>query len=109
MSRTDDIAKVFAKIRDARTMGVFFDEIFTPRERRDIALRWELMKMLRASVPQRAIAAKLGVSLCKITRGAKVLKKHGSISSALLSKGRRAGFPMRTRTAQRNTNRATKT
>lgn len=50
--------------------------LLTPREREEIALRWELVCMLERGVTQRAIAAALGVSLCKITRGSHELK-HG--------------------------------
>ena len=69
-------------------MRRFFDEIFTSAERRDLALRWNLMKLLHAGVPQRRIAAKLGVSLCKITRGSRVLKGRGSVSGKMLDAAR---------------------
>jgi TrpR family trp operon transcriptional repressor len=36
--------------------------------------------MLMEGVPQRQIADELGVSLCKITRGAKILKQIDSVS-----------------------------
>jgi TrpR family trp operon transcriptional repressor len=39
------------------------------------------MKMLKAGIPQRKIASELGISLCKITRGAKVLKDPGAVAN----------------------------
>jgi len=72
-------------------MAAFFDEIFTGRERNDLALRWKLMQRLADGVPQRKIAAELGISLCKITRGAKVLKIPGSVSKRLLTEKERKG------------------
>jgi len=81
----DDIAAVFTGISDVKVMRRFFAEMFTPAERKDIGLRWRLMIMLSQGVPQRAIAAQLRVSLCKITRGAKVLKARNSVSRSLLS------------------------
>ena len=82
-----DVVEVFGRIRDAATMRRFFGEIFTPTEIRDISLRWELMRRLHAGVPQREIAKALRISLCKITRGAKVLKDRGSVTRNILDEG----------------------
>jgi TrpR family trp operon transcriptional repressor len=65
-------------------MKRLFNEIFTPAEIQDVALRWRLMKMLHKGVPQRQIAEKLGISLCKITRGSKILKMRHSVSKQIL-------------------------
>jgi TrpR family transcriptional regulator, trp operon repressor len=83
---TDSIAEVFAGITDGKMMQRFFDEIFTEAEKKDIALRWRLLQMLRSNVPQRKIASELGISLCKITRGAKLIKDRTSITNMLLSR-----------------------
>ena len=69
-------------------MRRFLEEILTPAERKDLALRWELMRMLMDGISQRQIAEELGVSLCKITRGAKILKQNDSISKQHLMSGR---------------------
>jgi len=82
----DELARVFAGGDDREEMKDFFEEIFTPSEVRDFALRWELMKMLRQGVTQREIGAALGISLCKITRGAKLVKDTGSVTRKLLDK-----------------------
>jgi len=81
---TNEIYRVFSEIDDSSTMRKFFEEIFTPAEIQDVALRWRLMKMLHNRVPQRQIAADLSISLCKITRGSKVLKKRKSVSKKIL-------------------------
>jgi TrpR family trp operon transcriptional repressor len=52
--------------------------LLTPAETADIAARWALVKALKQKIPQREIARDLGVSLCKITRGSRELKKKGS-------------------------------
>lgn len=72
-------------------MNQFLEEILTPAEQKDLALRWQLMEMLEAGVPQRQIAAELGISLCKITRGAKILKAKNSISQHYLNTGDKHG------------------
>ncbi len=81
-----DLAKVFARIDTVRTMRKFFDEIFTEAERKDFALRWQLMKMLKKGVSQREIASRLGISLCKITRGAKILRDKNSVANKIIDK-----------------------
>ena len=65
-------------------MRKFIKEIFTPSEIEDISKRWKVMEMLKKGHSQRAIASRLGVSLCKITRGSKVLRNGGSISGKIL-------------------------
>jgi TrpR family trp operon transcriptional repressor len=72
---------VFSKITDGKTMEKFFSEIFSPAEVQTFSLRWKLMKMLKAKIPQRNIASKLHISLCKITRGAKVLKNPDAVTN----------------------------
>ena len=81
-----EIASVFAQIQDEEIMSRFFEEIFTQAERKDISLRWELMRMLKKGVSQRKIATELGISLCKITRGAKILKDPRSVSNRMIKK-----------------------
>ena len=84
MADLNDIIEVFCGIDEPKTMRGLFDEIFTERERHDLALRWELMRMLHENIPQRDIAAELGISLCKITRGAKILKAPNSVCRGIL-------------------------
>lgn len=82
-----DIAKVLASITDPQEMSDFLTEILTPSERENLALRWQLLKLLDRGVSQRAIAQQLEVSLCKITRGAKILKQADSLTQRFLKKG----------------------
>ncbi|MBC8481258.1 MAG: transcriptional regulator, partial [Planctomycetes bacterium] len=83
-SNKNELSKIFADIDSQKDMEKFFHEIFTPAERNDLALRWELMKMIHNKLPQRKIASELKVSLCKITRGAKILKNNDSITKKIL-------------------------
>jgi len=78
------LADHLAAIDSPETISTLFEELLTPSERRDLALRWRLMEQLVQGVPQRRIAANLGVSLCKITRGSSVLKQPGSVCRKLL-------------------------
>jgi TrpR family trp operon transcriptional repressor len=80
-----EVASVFASINDRTTMKAFLEEILTPAERASVAMRWKLLRMLDKGVPQREIAGKLGLSLCKITRGSRILKDAKSVARVLLS------------------------
>ncbi|MFP4163939.1 MAG: Trp family transcriptional regulator [Chitinispirillaceae bacterium] len=79
------LLQIIARTDDQNLLQKFFSEIFTEAELKDLALRWELMKKLREGIPQRQIASELGISLCKITRGAKILKDPSSATNKLLS------------------------
>ena len=69
-----DIAAVLADLNRKKDIRVFMEALLTPPERARIGLRWRLVCLLAAGVPQRVIAKKLGISLCKITRGSRELK-----------------------------------
>ena len=88
VSGFDGICSVLCGIHQSDQMKDFLEEILTPAERDDLALRWQLMKMLQDGIPQRQIASELGISLCKITRGAKILKNDQSISKRYLESRR---------------------
>jgi TrpR family trp operon transcriptional repressor len=69
-----DLAGVLARMGRAEEIHEVLHALLTPREREKITLRWKLVCMLEKGMTQRAIAAELGVSLCKITRGSHELK-----------------------------------
>ncbi len=80
----DQLCAALCQIRDVKQMELFLTEIMTLAELHDLTLRWELMRKLSQGVPQRQIASEMGISLCKITRGAKVLKNKDSITRKFL-------------------------
>jgi len=62
----------------------FFSCMFTASELETIASRWELVKLIDQGYSQRKIAEMLGLSLCKITRGSKELKKKNSAFARMI-------------------------
>lgn len=90
----EQICSVMCDIENPERMRVFLEEVLTPAERRDLGLRWELMRQLKKGIPQRKIAKNLGISLCKITRGAKILKQGNSISKDYLDTARDDDSPV---------------
>ncbi len=88
MKDIKDIADVMLSISDADEMVRFLEEIMTDNERKDLVIRWELLNELYDGKPQRTIASELGISLCRITRGAKILKSGNSVVEKLLQRAR---------------------
>ncbi|MDR0718716.1 MAG: trp operon repressor [Treponema sp.] len=79
-----EISFALAKTEDAQFVKDFLLELLTPAETADIADRWALVKALDRKVPQRIIAKNLGLSLCKITRGSREIKKPNSAFRRML-------------------------
>lgn len=78
MDKLQEIVRRLAEIDDVDLLEGFFREIMTPKEVRDLSSRWELVKLLEEGISQREIARRLHLSLCKITRGSRQLKKPDS-------------------------------
>lgn len=74
----EEITLVLAHTEDRVLIDRFLQSILTKKEIEEIASRWELVKLIDEGVSQRKIAQRLGLSLCKITRGSKELKKKDS-------------------------------
>lgn len=86
MDTKDELIKVFAEMTNVSEMEAFLYEIFTPKEMGDLYLRWQLLQELHEGKTQRSIAARHRMSLCKITRGSKVLKAPDSVIKKILDK-----------------------
>ena len=70
-----ELSLLLARVEDPELIRGFLESLLTPREIQDLAGRWELVKLLDEGWTQRAIASRLGMSLCKITRGARELRR----------------------------------
>jgi len=81
-----ELANALAGTNDAKLVKDFLYCLLTPAEIADIAARCALVKALQKKIPQREIARDLGISLCKITRGSKELKKPDSAFALLFTK-----------------------
>ncbi|MDR0556401.1 MAG: trp operon repressor [Treponema sp.] len=78
------LSSVLAKIDDPELIESFLHCLLTPAETADIATRWALVKALKEKKTQREIAQDLRLSLCKITRGSRELKKPDSAFQRVL-------------------------
>lgn len=81
----DELISLIAKNTDEAFLNDFFSCLFTPTERKDIANRWLLVEEIEKGTPQRDIAKSFKMSLCKITRGSRELKKENSAFKKMLN------------------------
>ncbi|GAB6144704.1 Trp family transcriptional regulator [Desulfocicer niacini] len=79
MSVDKDLLTAILSINSVDDLDALFEDLFTPGELADLSLRWKLLKDLKQGLTQRKIAEKYGISLCKITRGSKILKNKNSM------------------------------
>ena len=64
----------------------FLTEMLTESELSVLSKRWRILNMLSEGITQREIAKELNVSLCKVTRGAKIIKLNNNIVNKYLIK-----------------------
>lgn len=81
----DELYAVFARLDDTALVRDFLGCLFTPVELHDVAKRWLLVKEIDRGTPQREIAKMFNMSLCKITRGSRELKKADSAFRKVLA------------------------
>ena len=80
----ETVTEVLSSITSPDEMRLFLKELLTPGEVRDVTLRWKLLELLADGVSQRKIAEELKISLCKITRGSKILKQKSAVTARVL-------------------------
>ncbi len=73
-----ELYTILADSNDSNLIKDFLECLLTPSERKDVSARWLLVKEIHKGTSQRDIAKKFNMSLCKITRGSKELKKPDS-------------------------------
>ena len=76
---------LLCSITDKEEMNALLDDLLTEKEHIDIIQRYLLMDDLYKGISQRDIASKRRMSLCKITRGSRMLKKKDGYMKKLLS------------------------
>jgi TrpR family trp operon transcriptional repressor len=79
-----EISKVLSAIDNPLLIEDLLGCLLTKNELKEIAGRWELVKLLEKGYSQRKVAHELSMSLCKITRGSKELKKKNSAFKKVL-------------------------
>ena len=80
----NELYSIIALMTKPEDIADFFGCLFTEAERADLAKRWLLVREIDKGTTQREIARMFKMSLCKITRGAKELKKPDSAFKKVL-------------------------
>ena len=84
MDSIKEISKKINNLETEKSVCGFLLEILTKSEVETLSKRWRILKMLKDGKSQREIAKELKVSLCKVTRGAKILKNKNSVTAKIL-------------------------
>ena len=86
MKTLKEISKLVKSIDTEAEITAFLRELLTESEIETLTKRWRILEMLKEGCTQREIAKELQVSLCKVTRGAKIMKDKKSILAKYLLK-----------------------
>lgn len=73
-----ELVAALTAVDDPELVEGFLSGILTKTEIKEVATRWALVREIEAGTTQREIARKYSLSLCKITRGSRELKKANS-------------------------------
>ena len=82
----ENLSEVLYNSKSASCVCDFLLELLTKSELETLSKRWRILSMLAEGKTQREIAQDLKVSLCKVTRGAKILKDNKSVIKKYLIK-----------------------
>lgn len=77
-SHFKELCKLLTKIRTEKEARKVLKDILTPREIAALTQRLQIIKLLAKGIPHRKISRKLRVSIAKVTRGSRALRRnHG--------------------------------
>ena len=75
-----ELESLFHKVfKNKKLLHEFLFDILSPVEYKELAIRWQIVKMLKSNTPHRDIAKNLKVGIVTVTRGSRELanKKGG--------------------------------
>lgn len=84
MDSIKEISQILKEMKSTKEVSDFLLEMLTNSEVETLSKRWRIIKMLKEGKSQREIAKELKVSLCKVTRGAKILKNKNTVITKIL-------------------------
>jgi len=84
MNEIKDISEILDKMNSQKDIYNFLLEILTDSEVETLSKRWRIINMLNEGKTQREISKELQVSLCKVTRGSRILKNKKSVITKYL-------------------------
>ena len=81
-----ELVALLAKIGalDKNLLQEFLIDLLTPAEYRELALRWQIVKLLYQGFPHRVVAKQLGVGIATVSRGSReLLDPNGGFNRVL--------------------------
>lgn len=81
-----EISSILKNLKTEESVCEFLTDLLTENEISTLSKRWRILKLLAQGKTQRDIATDLNVGLCKVTRGAKILKNRKSVITKKLIK-----------------------
>ena len=81
-----ELEGVLLGVKSKKFLHEVLIDLLSPSEYKDLALRWQVMKMLYRGYSQREIRNKLRVSIGMVTRGSRELQNKKGGFAALLKK-----------------------
>ena len=85
MKFLQEISRLVKNLHSEIEIETFFKELLTESEIETLSKRWRILELLKEGKTQREIAKELKVSLCKVTRGAKIMKDERSVLAKFLT------------------------
>lgn len=73
-SHYKQLRKLFASVQSEHEADMLLKDLLTPQEIDSLAERWQIIQSLAQNKTQREVAAKLQVSISKVTRGSRALQ-----------------------------------
>ena len=80
-----EISSLLLNLDSKEDVLSFLNEVLTVSELNALSKRWQILKMLKYGHTQRDISKELNVSLCKVTRGSRVLKDETAVVTRYLA------------------------
>lgn len=82
----EELLHAVMQVKSKTELTCFFRELLTESELSTLAKRWQILKKLIQGETQRQISKDLKVSLCKVTRGSKIIQDEKSVLTKYLIK-----------------------
>ena len=82
----NEIYQILNNLKNEKDISTFLSELLTDSEIETLSKRWRILKLLAKGETQRQISKDLNVSLCKVTRGSRILKNKNAITTKFLIK-----------------------
>ncbi len=75
VKQVNQLSVIFLQNKTQEDMSDFLEGILTPKEILELSQRIEIVKKLKAGIPQRQIAQEVGVGIATVSRGSREISR----------------------------------